>query len=147
MIAIDTIKSALEPFANRDLAGVLAHFSDDAVLVDPHYPTGQMRGKAAIARGLAWGLKGVLRPQFEVKRIMVSDNVAAVEMHCHHLLRIGFHLDFDQVFVLDIRDDKIVRLQAYLTQAPSRLMRWFAWLTGAVWWLQAKFRHRLAQPG
>ena len=39
-------------FEEKDVPAVLALFADDSVLIDPHYPQTEMKGKAAIRQGL-----------------------------------------------------------------------------------------------
>src|SRR5947209_2355544 len=50
----------------KDLAATLDVFDADAILIDPHYPTPEMRGRDAIARGFRWSFKSIQRFGFTI---------------------------------------------------------------------------------
>ncbi len=123
-----TLREIVErPFAvaeAKDLDAFLACFTDDAVLMDPHYPTPRMVGKAAIAEGLRWGFSGMKQFGFTVMNYFESEDGqrAAIEMATHHVLKSGMKLNFSQVFVIETRDGLITRLQAYEPYGPGGIV-------------------------
>jgi len=117
-----TVEAVLRAVEAQDLDRVLTAFTDDAVLIDPHYPVVRMEGRAAIADGLTWAFAGMERMGFEIDRFMASadGNSAAVEVSTHHVLKMGGrHLDFPQVFVLDFAGEQVRRMQAYEPYGPG----------------------------
>lgn len=97
---------------------------DGAILIDPNYPTPRMVGRAAIREGLRWAFATMAELRFEVVHAFVSSpgDHAGVEVDCHHVLRGGRKLAFSQVFVVDVRDGKLTRLQAYQPNGPGGLV-------------------------
>jgi ketosteroid isomerase-like protein len=122
-----------ERMVARDLDGMLALFADDAVLYDPHYPVPTMEGKAAIKRGLTWGLETLAEPGFTVRQVFVEGNGGVVEVHTHHVLSNGMKLDFEQVFLFETRGDHIVRLRAFVPYRAPGIGGWIPRVT-ALWW-------------
>lgn len=114
------IERAFRAVEAKDLDGVLACFADDGVMVDPHYPTQRMVGKAAMADGLRWAFGGIRSFGFGIVGYWESADggSAAVEVETHHVLRTGVHLRFLQVFVVDGRDGVIARMQAFTPYGP-----------------------------
>jgi ketosteroid isomerase-like protein len=100
-------------FVAKDLEAVMALFAEDAVLIDPHYPEPRMRGRAAIERGIRWGLSSLAKPGFTTRNRAVSGDVGFFEVDTKHVLTIGMTIALDQVFVVEARGEKIGRLQAY----------------------------------
>jgi len=117
----------------KDLVAALSFFADDAVLIDPHYPVPRMKGRAAIERGLKWGLASLETPGFSIRNRATQGALEFYEVDTKHKLKFGPTIAFDQVFVVEIRDDKIVRMQAYEPYpAPGiagvvRRVSWLAW--------------------
>ena len=109
------LERALDAMERRDLEAALAAFDDDAVVEDPHYPRARMRGRAALAAGLAWALATLERPRFEVGAWLVSadGDSAAVEVRARHVVRGGLTLDTPQGMFVDTRGGRIVRLRVY----------------------------------
>ena len=117
----------------KDIPGMLALFSDDACLFDPHYPVPTMEGKAEIERGIQWALGVIVKPGFSVTRVWSEKGVGIVEVATDHLFGGGQSIQFDQVFRFEIKDEKIVRLVAFTPHGPPGIGGWMAWLTG-LWW-------------
>lgn len=69
MLTREKIDAVFAAFTAMDLAAVMRHFADDAVLIDPHYPQPRMVGRAAIERGLAWGLGNLVKPGFTLRQV------------------------------------------------------------------------------
>ena len=105
----------------KDLEAVLQSFAEDAVLIDPHYPSPVMVGKEAITDGLHWAFRGMKHFGFTIVSYgeWAEGQRAAVEMATHHVLQTGMHLQFPQAFFIDARNDLITRLQAYEPYGPS----------------------------
>jgi ketosteroid isomerase-like protein len=97
----------------KDIETALALLAEDAVLIDPHYPEPCMRGRAAIERGLRWGLDSLEKPGFTLRNSALSGDIGFFEVDTRHRLKIGLTIAFDQVFVVEARDGRIARLQAY----------------------------------
>jgi ketosteroid isomerase-like protein len=111
----------LDAVTAKDADAVLATFTDDAVLIDPHYPDPEMRGKAAIAAGLEFGF-GLMRAfGFDERDYFLSPDGTSLVVHClcHHVLQGGRPLVFPQVFVVRTRDGLIAHCQAFEPYGPS----------------------------
>jgi ketosteroid isomerase-like protein len=113
MLEAQLFHGLLDAFMAKDLDTVLALFADDAVLIDPHYPEPRMEGRAAIERGLRWGLASLEKPGFAIRNSAINGDIGFFEVDTKHKLKIGMTIAFDQVFVMEARDGKITRLQAY----------------------------------
>jgi ketosteroid isomerase-like protein len=107
----------------KDLEAVLQCFAQDAVFIDPHYPSPVMIGKAAITDGLRWAFKGMKRFGFTIVSYgeWADGQHAAVEIATHHVLQTGMQLQFPQAFFIDAHNDLITRIQAYEPYGPSGL--------------------------
>ena len=114
---------------NLDLTMVL--FADDAVLIDPHFPTPRMQGKAAIAEGLRGAFAGTQSFGYTTVNYFESEDGqhAAVETATHHIIKQGWKLNFPQVFVFDATDGRITRMQAYEPYGPHGIMGVFLFLS------------------
>ncbi len=140
MLTRELIDAVFHSFTAKDLPTVMAHFADDAVLIDPHYPQVTMRGRAAIEQGLRWGLGNLVKPGFSVRNVLITGDKAAIEVDTHHLFKGGMELRFEQMFMLETRDGKITRLQAYVPYGPGGVAGLATVLTRLVWWLQGRLR-------
>lgn len=108
----------------KDLEAVLQCFAEDGALIDPHYPSPVMVGKAAIEDGLRWAFTGMKQFGFTIVSYgeWPDGQHAAVEIATHHVLQTGRHLQFPQAFFIDARNQLITRLQAYEPYGPSGLV-------------------------
>lgn len=108
----------------KDLEAALQCFAEDAVLIDPHYPSPVMDGKAAIADGLRWGFKGMKQFGFNIVTYfeLADGQKAAIEVATHHILQTGKHLQFPQAFFIDTQNNLISRIQAYEPYGPSGIV-------------------------
>ena len=113
MLDAALFQKLIDLFMAKDVGGALALFADDAVLIDPHYPEPRMQGRTAIERGLRWGLSSLEKPGFALRNSAVNGDVGFFEVDTKHKLTIGLTIAFDQVFVMEARDGRITRLQAY----------------------------------
>jgi ketosteroid isomerase-like protein len=109
----ELFKRLIDAFIAKDIDTVMSLFADDALLVDPHYPAPRMQGRAAIERGIRWGLSSLKTPGFTLRHSAVDGDIGFFELDTKHLLTIGMTVQFEQIFVVEKRGDKIVRLQAY----------------------------------
>ncbi len=107
----------------KDLETVLQCFAENAVFIDPHYPSPVMIGKAAITEGLHWAFKGMKQFGFTIVSYCewAEGEHAAIEMATHHILQTGKVLQFPQAFFIDAQDGLITRMQAYEPYSPSGL--------------------------
>lgn len=105
----------------RDKATVMACFTDDAELFDPHYPRPAMKGRAEIEAGIDWGLSVMKQFGFTVERVFAGADgrSAAFEVDTNHVLKAGQKLHFPQVFIAELRDGKVARLRAYEPYGPN----------------------------
>ena len=103
----------LDAFMAKDIDAALSFFADDALVIDPHYPEPRMKGRAAIERGFRWGLSSLEKPGFSIRNRARQGAIEFFECDTKHKLSMGPTIAFDQVFVVETRDGKIIRLQAY----------------------------------
>lgn len=118
------VEQAFAAVEAKDLEASLQFFAEDAVFIDPHYPSPVMAGKAAITDGLRWGFGGMKQFGFKIVNYFESADgrQAAVEMATHHILQKGRHLQFPQAFFVDTQNNLITRLQAYEPYGPSGIV-------------------------
>ena len=136
MLTLENIQAVFTTFEGMDLAKVMQYFADDAVLIDPHYQQSRMVGRAAIERGLRWGLGNMIKPGFTVRQIWLNGPTAAVEVDTHHLFKGGMELRFEQLFVIESREGKITRMQAYVPYGPPGVPGLLTRITRLVWRLK-----------
>lgn len=139
--ALELLDDVFADLAARNVAALHARFADDAVLFDPHYPQKEMRGRAAIERGIAWGMGSMQQFGFTVVQGYASDDgaKAIVEVDTHHVLKGGQNLDFPQVFVIETADGLITALRAYEPYRPDGIGGIFVRLSH----VQERIVHRL----
>ena len=141
MLTRDQIDATFAAFMAKDLNAVMQMFAEDAVLIDPHYPQQRMVGKAAIERGLTWGLGNLVKPGFSIRNVWINGDSATVEVDTNHLFKGGMVLRFDQLFVIESHNGLITRLQAYVPYGPPGIGGLITRITRFVWWLQGKLRN------
>jgi len=107
----------------KDLETLMRLFADDAVVIDPHFPTPRMQGKATIRKGFREAMSGMRSFGYTIVNYFESENGqgAAVETATHHVLKQGMERNFPQVFIFEMANGHITRLQAYETYGPSPL--------------------------
>ena len=129
--ALDLLEAVLRAVEAKDLAAIRALVADDGVFVDPHYPTPRTVGWSAISEQLRWAFGAIETFRFEVVNGFESNDGrhAAVEVDSGHMLRGGRRLVFRQVFVADVADGRIRRLQAFGPYGPGGLVGWVLRLT------------------
>lgn len=122
--AQDALQVVFTALQARDLNAAMDCFTDDAVLFDPHYPSPEMKGRAAIEKGLTWGLGSMEKFGFTIKNFFQGegDTSCAVEVDTHHFLKGGKELRFPQVFIVETTGGKISGLRAYEPYGPNGFM-------------------------
>lgn len=130
--SIDRLFAAVQA---KDLDAMLQGMADDAVLIDPHYPQPEMRGKAAITKGLRWGFGSLEKFGFTVVHYFeAADGLSAVvEVDTNHVVKGGMKLHFPQVFVIETGSGLITRLQAYEPYGPHSINAAVLVLTRLAW--------------
>jgi ketosteroid isomerase-like protein len=126
----DLVSRTFSAVEAKDLDLMMRHFSDDAILIDPHFPAGRLEGKGAIEEGMRGAFAGMQSFGYSVVNYFESENGrhAAVETATHHIVKQGWKLDFPQVFVFDAMDGRITRMQAYEPYGPNGIMGAFLFL-------------------
>ena len=129
-------EALLNLMMERNLEAMLDMIHEDAVLTDPHYPIERMEGKAAITRGLTWGLATLVKPGFKVRQFYEAENGGVVEVDTHHVLKGGMEVKFDQLFVFEVRDGKFSRIQSFVPYRQPGIGGWIPRITGFFWRLR-----------
>ena len=108
----------------KDLEAMMSLFADEAVVIDPHFATPQMQGKAAIAQAFRGAMSGMRSFGYTIVNYCESENgqCAAVETATHHVLKQGMKRNFPQVFIFEVADGHITRMQAYEPYGPHGIM-------------------------
>jgi len=108
----------------KDLEALMRVFADDAVLIDPHFPALRMQGKAAIRESMGEAMGGMQAFGYTIVNYCESENgqCAAVETATHHVLKQGVKRNFPQVFIFEMADGHITRLQAYEPYGPHGII-------------------------
>jgi ketosteroid isomerase-like protein len=112
------IERGLQAFEQKDIQALSAIFSDDAMFYDPHYPTPEMRGRAAIQQGFEFAFGTLDQPGFTIRNFWSNEHSGVVEVDTHHVLKDGEELRFPQAFVVETRDGLITRFQVYVPYPP-----------------------------
>ena len=114
----------------KDLEAMMSLFADDAVLIDPHFPTPQMQGKAVIREAFREAISGMQSFGYTIVNYFESENGqgAAVETATHHVVKQGMKLNFPQVFIFESANGLITRLQAYEPYGPHGVVGVFLFL-------------------
>ena len=111
----------------KDLEAMMNLFADDAVLIDPHFPTPRMKGKTTIKKSFQEAMSGMKSFGYTIVNYFESENEqsAAVETATHHVMKQGTKLNFPQVFIFEVADGHITRLQAYEPYGPHGITGMF----------------------
>lgn len=111
----------------KDLEALVRLFANDAVLIDPHFPTSPLQGKVAIREGFQGAMSGMQSFGYTIVNYFESENgqCAAVETATHHVLKQGMKRNFPQVFIFEVTNGYITRLQAYEPYGPHGIMGMF----------------------
>lgn len=117
------VMRAFETVQAKDLEAMMSLFSNDAVVIDPHFPE-PMQGKAAITEGFREAMNGMKSFGYTIVNYCESENgrCASVETATHHVMGLGIKLNFPQVFFFDAADGYLTRMQAYEPYGPHGIM-------------------------
>lgn len=115
------IDAALAALESKDLDRLLAHLTDDATIIDPHYPVERMVGKEAIADGMRWLFGAMVTLRFDVTDAFASTDGrrVMVELVARHVAPGDRSLEIPQVFVIDIDAGRVAGLRAYQPYGPG----------------------------
>ena len=129
------VEGIFKTFETKDIEKIMNHFADDAVLIDPHYPKIEMKGKEVIRKGLAWGLNGLKSASFTAEKIWIDENnEGAVLLDTHHVFKGGNKVDIKQVFLFAFNaDKKITYLQSFVPYRPHGLGGLIPRIVGMFW--------------
>jgi ketosteroid isomerase-like protein len=119
---VDDIFKAIEA---QDINTTINFFSDDGEFIDPHYPNVHMKGKREIMEGFTWGFNGVNTFSFTPVNYFENQDGshASVEMDTKLELTSGKKLSYRQVFILETKDGKVSRCQAYEAYGPHGMLK------------------------
>ncbi len=140
MTNLELFQQLKEAFETKDLSAVMALFANDSVVIDPHYPQVEMKGKAAIKQGFEWAFGNIEKPGFTPRHIWTDDTGGVMEVETHHIFRGGMKLNFPQVFVVETRNGLITRLQSYPSYGPHGIGGTLTAITRLIWRLQGKLK-------
>ena len=126
----DLVRRTFATLQAKDLETPMQMFADDAVVIDPHFPTPRMQGKASIRKGFGEAMSGMRSFGYTIANYFESENGqgAAVETATHHVLKQGMERNFPQVFIFEVADEHITRLQAYEPYGPHGIIGVFLWV-------------------
>jgi len=124
----------LDAFVSMDLDNIMSFFGDDAVLIDPHYPKMEMKGKDEIRKGLEWGLSSMVKAGFEVEKCWVEGSEGVVKVKTNHEFKGNFKVDIMQIFLFEVNEDgKLKYLQSFVPYRPGGLPGFLTKVTGMFW--------------
>ena len=146
MMAIGTataqlVERFLQAAETKDINTVIALFHEDAEFIDPHYPNKHMKGKVEILEGLTWGFSGLKKLGFTIEKYFESADgkSVAIEVATAHILPNGKPLNFPQVFIIEIENNKISRCQAYEPYGPHGILKIILGVTRLIRKVRMKF--------
>ena len=115
---------SMECVAAKDLDGVMAFFTEDAVFFDPHYPKSRMQGHVEIADGIRWGFNGLKKLGFDVIETYESADgkSVVVSVRTAHVLPNGKPLNFFNCFFSSLKVNLSSRCR--LMCSMSRMAWW-----------------------
>ncbi len=118
------VYATLKTIESKNIDSILNIFHEDSVFIDPHYPNVHMKGKAQIREGFTWGMNGVESFQFTpINYFENKENTSAsVEVATKLVLKNGKKLSYQQVFIIETKEGKISRCQAYETYGPHGVL-------------------------
>ncbi len=117
----DLVTHVFAALEAKDVDAVLNVFAEDGVLVDPHFPTPRMQGKEAIGNPMRKLMNGMKSFGYTIVNYCESENglCAAAEVATQHVMQTGKSLNFPQLFMFEVADGRITRMQAYEPYGPK----------------------------
>ena len=70
----DLVTHTFATIEAKDLEAMMRVFADDAVVIDPHFPTLRMQGKAAIREGFRGAISGMRSFGYTIVNYFESEN-------------------------------------------------------------------------
>jgi ketosteroid isomerase-like protein len=134
------LRDLLAAFEAKDLERGMSLLAPHAVLIDPHYPSPEMRGRAAITRGMRWAVGTLEKPGFNIRRTWTEGNTVVAEVDTHHVIRGPVEQKFTQLFVVETRDGMITYLRSFVPYGPHGMGGIVLTLTRLAWRLRGKLR-------
>jgi uncharacterized protein len=119
-MAVDTgfVRKIFAGLEHGDGAGFFAHVADDVdwTVMGTHPLAGHYLSKADFIAGTFAKLGKVLPngAQLHVDNLIVTDDIAIVELHSEAIAKNGFRFDNHHCWVCYFENDVIVRVRAYL---------------------------------
>lgn len=109
----------------KNINAILDCYQDDVDFIDPHYPKVHMKGKEGVFKGLTWGFKSVKKFKFSLINYFENKEgtAASIEYDTSIELSNGKKLNYPQVFIIETKNGKISRLQAYETYGPHGMLK------------------------
>jgi ketosteroid isomerase-like protein len=134
------LRDLLAALEAKDIERGLSMLAADAVVIDPHYPQPEMRGRAAIMRGIKWALGALEKPGFKMRRSWTNGETVVAEVETHHVIKGPIRQNFGQVFVVETHNGKITHLRSYPSYGPHGPGAIILSLTRVVWRLRGRLR-------
>lgn len=132
----ENIQLFFDLFSRKELDEIMKLFDENSVFVDANYPGGKLIGKKNILRGFKWSLKNATKLKFNILNCFVNNNLAFVEVFAEHELKFNLKYSFKEVFVIELENEKIKRLEAYLLSPPKNITSFISKLTNIFWKFQ-----------
>jgi len=104
----------------KDLDAVMSFYHSDIDFIDPHYPKVHMKGKNEVLKGLTWSFKTVKSFSFKTINYFENEDSTKASVEYDSIIELfnGKSFQFRQVFIIEMQNDEIRRLQAYETYGP-----------------------------
>ena len=87
----ETIDLTFSTLANKDLKGFLSLMTEQASLIDPHFPMHDIKGQVAIREAITMSFKNMKSMGYKVDKFFIGEDgqSAAVEVSTFHVLNNG----------------------------------------------------------
>lgn len=121
----ELINKLFEAVEAKNINVILDCYDDDVDFIDPHYPKVHMKGKEDVIKGVTWGFKSVKKFKFSLINYFENKEgtAASVEYDTKIELSNGKKFNYPQVFIIETKDGKISRIQAYETYGPHGVLK------------------------
>ena len=120
-VEADFVRKIFAGLEHGDGAAFFAHVADDVdwTVMGTHPLAGHYKSKADFAAGTFAKLGKVLPDgaQLNVNDLFIAGDVAVVELHSKATAKNGLRFDNHYCWVCHFRDNKIIRVRAYLDSA------------------------------
>ena len=115
------IKHFLHAIEDNDIPAALTAFDVDAEFINPRSPNITMKGREEILDGLRWCLKRTKHVKYSIRHHYESESglAASVEVTTTYISANGSKIEFPQIFIIEVGNGKIHRLQTYEPYDPK----------------------------